>query len=274
MSSVVIAGNTSGTITLDAPAVAGTTVLTLPATSGTVIVGSGGVTGVASGGTGANTLTANNVILGNGTSAVQFVAPGTTGNVLTSNGSTWTSAAGGGYAGFSTVVFEASGSWTPPSGITRAVITCMGGGGGGGTANGVMGGSGGFGIVYITGLSGTYTVTVGAGGAATAAGGTSSFGSIISCTGGGGGGAGVGTMGSATISSGTAIQNGAVAERFNDRGNAEMNQFGFFLYNNEGGTGANTWTKGQKFHPGIGGLGNTTAGSRKGGYSGLVVIQY
>jgi len=38
-------------------------------------------------------LTANNVILGNGTSAVQVVAPGTTGNVLTSNGTTWTSAA-------------------------------------------------------------------------------------------------------------------------------------------------------------------------------------
>ena len=37
MSSVVIAGNTSGTVTLDAPAVAGTTVLTLPATTGTVI---------------------------------------------------------------------------------------------------------------------------------------------------------------------------------------------------------------------------------------------
>ena len=47
---------------------------------------------VASGGTGATTLTSNNVILGNGTSAVAFVAPGTTGNVLTSNGSTWTSA--------------------------------------------------------------------------------------------------------------------------------------------------------------------------------------
>jgi hypothetical protein len=53
---------------------------------------------VASGGTGATTLTANNVILGNGTSAVNFVAPGTNGNVLTSNGTTWTSAtpAGGG----------------------------------------------------------------------------------------------------------------------------------------------------------------------------------
>ena len=47
---------------------------------------------VASGGTGATTLTANNVILGNGTSAVGFVAPGSSGNVLTSDGTTWTSA--------------------------------------------------------------------------------------------------------------------------------------------------------------------------------------
>ena len=48
---------------------------------------------VANGGTGATTLAANDVLLGNGTSAVQTVAPGTTGNVLTSNGTTWTSAA-------------------------------------------------------------------------------------------------------------------------------------------------------------------------------------
>ena len=93
MSSVVIAGNTSGTVTLAAPDVAGTTTLTLPATSGTVITGTGGVTAVAQGGTGASTLTANNVLLGNGTSALQAVAPGTSGNVLTSNGTTWTSAA-------------------------------------------------------------------------------------------------------------------------------------------------------------------------------------
>jgi hypothetical protein len=46
---------------------------------------------VAQGGTGAATLTANNVLLGNGTSAPQFVAPSTTGNVLTSNGTTWVS---------------------------------------------------------------------------------------------------------------------------------------------------------------------------------------
>lgn len=53
--------------------------------SGTLAVGNGG--------TGATTLTANNVLLGNGTSALQAVAPGSSGNVLTSNGTTWTSAA-------------------------------------------------------------------------------------------------------------------------------------------------------------------------------------
>jgi len=47
---------------------------------------------IASGGTGASTLTANNVLLGNGTSALQTVAPSTSGNLLVSNGTTWTSA--------------------------------------------------------------------------------------------------------------------------------------------------------------------------------------
>jgi hypothetical protein len=47
---------------------------------------------VANGGTGIATLTANNVLLGNGTSAPLFVAPGTVGNVLTSTGTTWASA--------------------------------------------------------------------------------------------------------------------------------------------------------------------------------------
>jgi len=52
-----------------------------------------GVVGVANGGTGQSSLTANNVILGNGTSAVGLVAPGASGNVLTSNGTTWASSA-------------------------------------------------------------------------------------------------------------------------------------------------------------------------------------
>lgn len=63
-------------------------------TSGTIALSySGSALPVANGGTGATSLTANNVILGNGTSAVQVVAPGTAGNVLTSNGTTWASAA-------------------------------------------------------------------------------------------------------------------------------------------------------------------------------------
>ena len=71
----------------------GTTGLT---TSGGPITGSGTITfagtlAVANGGTGATTLTANNVVLGNGTSAVQVVAPGTSGNLLTSDGTTWAS---------------------------------------------------------------------------------------------------------------------------------------------------------------------------------------
>jgi len=48
---------------------------------------------VTEGGTGVSTLTANAVVLGNGTSSVQTVAPGTSGNVLTSDGSTWASTA-------------------------------------------------------------------------------------------------------------------------------------------------------------------------------------
>jgi hypothetical protein len=70
---------------------AGTTGQTLIATSGSAP--SWGTLGVNGGGTGSSTLAANNVLLGNGTSALQVVAPGSNGNVLTSNGTTWTSAA-------------------------------------------------------------------------------------------------------------------------------------------------------------------------------------
>jgi hypothetical protein len=55
-----------------------------------------GVTGtlpVANGGTGAATFTTNNVLLGNGTSSFQSIAPGASGNVLASDGTTWQSVA-------------------------------------------------------------------------------------------------------------------------------------------------------------------------------------
>jgi len=48
---------------------------------------------VAQGGTGVAALTANNLLLGAGTGNVTFAAPGTSGNVLTSNGTVWASTA-------------------------------------------------------------------------------------------------------------------------------------------------------------------------------------
>jgi hypothetical protein len=49
---------------------------------------------VAQGGTGAATHTSKGVLIGNGTSAVTTVSPSTSGNVLTSDGTSWTSATG------------------------------------------------------------------------------------------------------------------------------------------------------------------------------------
>ena len=76
---------------------AGTATLTSMTTNSATITG-GTITGitdlaVADGGTGSSSLTLNSVLIGNGTSALLAVAPSTTGNVLTSNGTTWTSAA-------------------------------------------------------------------------------------------------------------------------------------------------------------------------------------
>jgi hypothetical protein len=92
--------------------------------SGTTLVApSGTLLPVANGGTGLTTLTANNVILGNGTSTPAFVAPGTLGNVLTSNGTTWTSAAAGG--GSSTITIDTkTASYTVIAGDAGKIINC------------------------------------------------------------------------------------------------------------------------------------------------------
>jgi len=49
MSAVVIAGDTSGSVTLQAPAVAGSTVVTLPSTNGTLVAAVGGLVSLSSG---------------------------------------------------------------------------------------------------------------------------------------------------------------------------------------------------------------------------------
>lgn len=91
----------AGTNVVIAPAgtLTGTTLNSSVVTSSLTSVGTitsgtwnGTTIAVNHGGTGLTTLTANNVILGNGTSSPTFVAPGATGNLLTSNGTTWQSA--------------------------------------------------------------------------------------------------------------------------------------------------------------------------------------
>jgi len=97
-SSASLAGGVAGAIPYQSGV--GVTGYTAAGTSGQILTSAGTGTPtwittlpVANGGTGATTLTSNAVLLGNGTGAVQTVAPGTSGNILTSNGTTWTSVA-------------------------------------------------------------------------------------------------------------------------------------------------------------------------------------
>jgi len=117
-----------------------------------------------SGGTGANTLTAESVVIGNGTSSVKFVAPGTASNVLTSNGTAWVSqaiSAGGDYI---MQVFTTPGTWTKAAGLKAIKVTVIGGGGSAGSPAG-SGGTSSFGSPAFLSATG------GGGGAAAASGG-------------------------------------------------------------------------------------------------------
>ena len=102
-----------------------------------VTITGGSITGitditVADGGTGRSALTDNNLLVGNVTSAVDFVAPGTSGNILTSNGTAWTSAAPAATStgGINAEVFTSSDTFTIPTGVTAVKVTVVGGGGG------------------------------------------------------------------------------------------------------------------------------------------------
>lgn len=136
-----------------------------------------GVTGtlpVANGGTGSTTLTANNVLLGNGTSALQAVAPSTSGNVLASNGTTWVSSTLASIAPgllLRAPQIKTSGtSYTTPANCSSIYVEAVGGGGAGGAGlisnnSGGGGGSGAYCAKYFTVTASTaYTCAIGAAG--------------------------------------------------------------------------------------------------------------
>jgi hypothetical protein len=193
---IAISGNVTGTAT----SFDGSGNISIPVTAINVDAATAGTLAVGRGGTGATTLNSEAVIIGNTTGAVKFVAPGTDGNVLTSNGTAWISEAApaGGFSNM--VVYTSNTSFTVPTGVTKCKVTVTGGGGGGGGGAGggagFGGGAGGTAIELVTGLTpgNSVTITIGAGGARGnqgsdgSAGGTSSFGSFCSATGGGGGG--------------------------------------------------------------------------------------
>lgn len=93
----------------------------ISATTATTAGNVSGTVAVANGGTGLTTLTANNVILGNGTSTPSFVAPTVSGNVLTANGTTWESATPS-----TTLVAPTFGSFTCPGSTGSYAVTGVG----------------------------------------------------------------------------------------------------------------------------------------------------
>jgi hypothetical protein len=118
----IINNGTADTVTVK---VSGQTGVAVPAgrsyllyNNGTDVVNALNGISPVSGGTGQNSLTSAAVVLGNGTSAVKFVSPGTSGNVLTSNGTTWQSQAASAFDANTVAVFNQTNA---PTGWTKDV---------------------------------------------------------------------------------------------------------------------------------------------------------
>jgi hypothetical protein len=123
----IVNNGTADTITVK---VSGQTGVAVPAgrsyllyNNGTDVVNALDGISVVSGGTGTNTLTAESVVVGNGTNAVKFVAPGTAANILTSNGTAWVSQAPAGGQAFPSGTVMLFAQTSAPTGWTKNTST-------------------------------------------------------------------------------------------------------------------------------------------------------
>ena len=186
-------------------------------------------------------------------------------------------------------VFASSGNWTCPTGITKVLVTVIGGGGGGGggrninpISSGSSGGTGGYGTGVVTVTPGTvYTVTVGAGGTgggfstSGTAGGTSTFGTISAT----GGAAGQVAGGSGfAAASGTCSSADATLRRSSVDIAVPFLANGLDYIRERGnGTAAETWAVTSGYSPGArgqGGLNSAAAVDAGGGVGGAVALLY
>ena len=185
-------GSSSGTITVQAAAVAGNNTATLPAGTGTVIET---VTNMAA-----------NPVTGTPSSS----------NFLRGDG-TWATVSASGQLLRAPQILTSGTSYTTPVGCNNIYVEVVGGGGGGGAGtggnnlNGGAGGGGGYAAKYYSGVSPStaYTYAIAAGGAAASAGGSTSFtalGVTITANGGGAGAA----SGASTSGAGGSATNGDV----------------------------------------------------------------
>ncbi|MEL1255691.1 T9SS sorting signal type C domain-containing protein [Flavobacterium sp. DGU38] len=179
------------------------------------------------------------------------------------------------------ITYNASNTFTVPTGVTSLQVECWGGGGGGGGTNGTnSAGGGGAGGAYVRNTSisvlanNTYTVTVGAGGTvsttgAGGSGGSSWFGSTgtILAVGGNGGGLASGNnsngTGGAAVSTGNA--GGTTSSLYGAPGISATGTATSRAAGN-GGTGANGGTGGIGVAAeGVGAFGNPPGGGGAGG---------
>ena len=193
--------------------------------------------------------------------------------------------------GFSqATVFNASGVFTVPAGVTQVRVSLVGGGGGGGGGGGVEnfsgagGGGGGYGRGVFTMTPGAaIAVTVGAGGNGGGnpggTGGTSSFGYLISATGGQGGSGGGGTNasggGGGGATGGSIMLGGAVGnDGFYGSSSYPFGRGGASFFGGAGRAGAGGGVPGTAPGAGGGGAYGGVAGPGGSGAAGIVIIEY